>query len=550
MTRRILILAFLTISIVALARVAHAGCKLFFTETKELLCLAQQGETCKSEATLVGVDGKTRPATALLKGLPDDSCDVDSDAKFEELATKLSFGKPTIAPMICVPDKLGKCSIATDKGDVQFLAKASKKTIRYTVSVAGKTIKSDSVKCKYCDSISVRQLSFLKDSGALFIWIDGLSVPENNPPSSEYFYRVIQVVPSALPQSGGASGREPLGKPIPCDAEKLDKGLAAGADFRVPHLLVESCPDALLPELRAMLESISAVDPAMKSTMQWKGLNNEAVWKIACRGGIQAQHKLVGLDLGRYPEAMATACRLAKYEWLEQEEWQYVGPLFPTAVVVFNWMAKAGFPKDTARVAARAVAGLPGSPEETFWARVNPSLAARRAQEMACHENRVAAAPLDVDVRLAAASWYLWNQKPDKAVRHLAKAAETAPADFRVWDLTAQVWHPDRYNSLNRRVAEMECTALQQAVKLRPNDCSYHQKLEYSYQRLGMEGERRKESALVAQLCHAPVNLEPHMSKQAAEDQARERRLRGDVTWQEKLSEIVESCRAVVKPSK
>ena len=375
-------------------------------------------------------------------------------------------------------------------------------------------------------------------------------MPENNPPSSEYFYGVVQLVPPPLAQSGGASGREPLGKPIPCDAEKLDRGLAAGADYRVPHLLVESCPDALLPELRKMLENIDAVDPAMKSTMQWKGLNNEAVWKIACRGGIQAQYKLVGLDLGRYPEAMATACRLAKYEWMDPVEWQYVGPLFPTAVVVFNWMAKAGFPKDTARVAARAVAGLPGSPEETFGARVNPSLAARRAQEMACHENRVAAAPLDVDVRLAAAAWYLWNQKPDKAVRHLAKAAEIAPADFRVWDLSAQVWHPDRYNRFNLGVAEAERDILQHAAKLRPTECSYHQELAYSYQRLAMEGERRRESALVAELCAPPVKLSPHMAKQAAEDQARERRLRGEVTWQEKLSEMVESCRAVVKPSK
>ena len=151
MTFRTLTLTSVVFSTLALPVAAEAGCKLFFTETRELLCVAQQGETCKSEATLVGLDGKTRPATALLKGLPEDSCDIDSDRKLEDLAVKLAAGKATIAPMICIPDKLGKCLFGTDQGEVQFSAQASKKTIKYTVSVAGKKIKSDFVKCKYCD---------------------------------------------------------------------------------------------------------------------------------------------------------------------------------------------------------------------------------------------------------------------------------------------------------------------------------------------------------------------------------------------------------------
>lgn len=376
MTLKSLRLTIISLWLLTLPRGAEAGCKLFFTDTKELLCLAQQGETCKSEATLVGVDGKTRPATALLKGLPEDSCDVDSDRKLEELATKLSAGKPTIAPMICVPDKLGKCSFATDKGELQFSAKASKKTIKYSISMAGKEVKSGSVKCKHCDSISVPQLSFLKDSGALFIWIDGLSVPENNPPSSEYFYRVVQLVPTALPQPDGAPSRELLSKAgVPagtvgtCDRAGLGKTLAdlARADpAMAPTIAAKgvatNCAGALPASLVQALEAIPAVDPSMKETMAMKGASQlPDLWRRACPKGSTVLSTTAGMDRALRARTMLQACEVVRAGWARPNELSQAKGIPVAAILTYRALVEARLESKIARLLARDLAGIPTS---------------------------------------------------------------------------------------------------------------------------------------------------------------------------------------------
>ena len=255
-------------------------------------------------------------------------------------------------------------------------AKASKKTLQYTVSMAGKKIKSESVKCKYCDVIEVSQLSFVKDSGTLFIWITGVQVPENLPPSNEYFYRVVQLVPTALPQPDGAPGREPsskAGAPAglagTCDRAGLAKTLAdlARADpAMAPTIaakgLATNCAGALPASLVRALEAIPAVDPSMKETMAMKGASQlPDLWRRACPKGSTVLSTTAGMDRALRARTMLQACEVVRAGWARPNELSQAKGIPVAAILTYRALVEARLESKIARILARDLAGIPTS---------------------------------------------------------------------------------------------------------------------------------------------------------------------------------------------
>jgi hypothetical protein len=102
-------LTFLTV-LFAHPRPAEAGCRQYFKDKGELLCVDFQTESCVVEAKMVGVDGRVQNADSLLQNLPQDVCSIEDEKKMEALSARATSSRPSITPEICVPDRHGKCS--------------------------------------------------------------------------------------------------------------------------------------------------------------------------------------------------------------------------------------------------------------------------------------------------------------------------------------------------------------------------------------------------------------------------------------------------------
>jgi hypothetical protein len=214
--------ALLSVTLLALAfpRIATADCSPFLKDTGELLCLAR-GADCVWTATLVTVDGKEHPDTALLKSLPED-CTVTS-GKLEELLRAHLAGRPVVAPASCVPGERGVCSLPTEQGEAKVSAKPSKNAITYAVSISGKTIKSETVKCRSCSGLAVSQFAYVKSPGTLFVRLRGLEGLSNGnrPPSEIYFHRTVQLATTGLPAIRNSEPALPMNLAILRAAEQF-----------------------------------------------------------------------------------------------------------------------------------------------------------------------------------------------------------------------------------------------------------------------------------------------------------------------------------------